>query len=113
MATLDKHIKDLIHFYVKTNYESYLTTHSLQVIPDNEVDNVISKLYDERKEHLKEFIKSSLKKLLKDEYPGDLVILNILTDIFNDDELCRNRLVLEIRLHQNDKMGITTDYREL
>ena len=56
MATLDKHIKDLIHFYVKTNYESYLTTHSLQVIPDNEVDNVISKLYDERKEHLKEFI---------------------------------------------------------
>ena len=113
MTTLDKHIKDLIHFYVKTNYEAYLTTHSLQVIPDNEVDHVISKLYDERKEHLREFIKGSLKKPLKDEYPGDLVILNILTDIFNDDELCRNRLVLEIRLHQNDKMGVTTDYREL
>ena len=59
MATLDKHIKDLIHFYVKTNYEAYLTTHSLQVIPDNEVDHVISKLYDERKEHLREFIKGS------------------------------------------------------
>ena len=113
MTTLDKHIKDLIHFYVKTNYESYLTTHSLQVIPDSEVDQVIRQLYDERKDHLKDFIKSSLKKLLKDEYPGDLVILNILTDIFNDDELCRNRLVLEIRLHQNDKMGVTTDYREL
>ena len=113
MTTLDKHIKDLIHFYVKTNYESYLMNHSLQVIPDNEVDNVISKLYDERKEHLREFIKSSLKKMLKGEYPGDLVILNILTDIFDDDELCRNRLVLEIRLHQNDKMGVTTDYREL
>ena len=113
MTTLDKHIKDLIHFYVKTNYEAHLKSHSLQVIPDNEVDNVISKLYDERKDHLREFIKGSLKKLLKDEYPGDLVILNILTDIFNDDELCRNRLVLEIRLHQNDKMGVTTDYREL
>ena len=113
MTTLDKHIKDLIHFYVKTNYEAYLTTHSLQVIPDNDVDHVIRQLYDDRKEHLKEFIKGSLKKLLKDEYPGDLVILNILTDIFNDDELCRNRLVLEIRLHQNDKTGVTTDYREL
>ena len=105
MATLDKHIKDLIHFYVKTNYEAYLTTHSLQVIPDNEVDHVISKLYDERKEHLREFIKGSLKKLLKDEYPGDLVILNILTDIFNDDELCRNRLVLEIRLIKMTRWG--------
>ena len=113
MTTLDKHIKDLIHFYVKTNYEAYLTTHSLQVIPDKEVDQVIRQLYDDRKEHLREFIKGSLKKLLKGEYPGDLMILNILTDIFNDDELCRNRLVLEIRLHQNDKTGVTTDYREL
>ena len=113
MATLDKHIKDLIHFYVKTNYDAYLSKHSLQVIPDKEVDQVIRQLYDDRKDHLREFIKGSLKKLLKDEYPGDLVILNILTDIFNDDELCRNRLVLEIRLHQNDKTGVTTDYREL
>ena len=113
MTTLDKHIKDLIHFYVKTYYEAYLSDHSLQVIPDKEVEQVIRQLYDERKEHLKEFIKSSLKKLLKNEYPGDLVTLNILTDIFNDDELCRNRLVLEIRLHQNDKTGVTTDYREL
>ena len=113
MTTIDKHIRDLIQFYVKTNYEAYIKEHSLSVIEDKQIEAIVSQLYDDRKEHLRGFIKSSLVKLLRDEYPGDLVVLNILTEIFNDDNLCRNRLILEIRLHQNDKQGITTNYNEL
>jgi hypothetical protein len=113
MTTIDKHIRDLIHFYVKTNYENYLQEHNLALIPNEQIETVIHTIYDSRKEHLREFIKTSLKKLLKDECPGDLVILNILSDIFNDDTLCRNRLVLEITLYQNDKRGTTTNYKEL
>ena len=85
----------------------------LTVIPDDELDSVIISLYDHRKEHLQEFIKTSLKQLLKNDHPGDLVVLNILVDIFSDDELCRNRLLMEIRLHQQKIQGQSNDYRQL
>lgn len=111
--TLQKHIKDLIFFYVKTNYNKYLTDHNIEYIPDEEISSVIFTLYDERKEHLKKFIKKSLKKLLKDEYPGDLIVINILVDIFNDDELCKNRLTVEIKLHQQKIKEGKNDYSKL
>ena len=37
---------------------------------------------------------------MKDEYVGDLVINNILIDIFRDDDLCQNRITLEIIEYQ-------------
>ena len=110
--SLQKHIKDLIFFYVKTNYNQYLEDNKIKLIPEEKIDSVIESLYDDRKEHLKVFIKESLKKLLKDEYPGDLIILNILVDIFSDDTLCKNRLIVEIKLHQQTLVG-KTDYTKL
>ena len=129
--SLQKNIRDLIFFYVKTNYNKYLEERNLKFIPDNEVDQVINTLYGDRKEHIQVFIKASLKQLYEsksDEYPGDLVVLNILVDIFSDDNLCKNRLIIEIRLHQqqikdgknelyivNDKLGsptYTNDFAE-
>jgi hypothetical protein len=101
---LEKQIKDLIFFYVRTNYDNYLTENNIRTIPDNEITSVITALYSERKEHIQKFIKESLIKLYEnsmDKYPGDLVILNILTDIFSDDNLCINRIVKEINLYQN------------
>ena len=112
--SLQKNIRDLIFFYVKTNYDQYLKENNIQFIPENEIDNIIHTLYDERKEHIQEFIKSSLKELYKsksEEYPGDLIILNILLDIFNDDNLCKNRLTIEIKLHQ--QKNDSQDYHKL
>lgn len=106
MSNLQSTIKDLIFFYVKTNYEKYLKDNNIKNIPDNEINNVIESLYTDRKEHLKTFLKQSLKELLKNEYPGDLVILNIFTNIFEDDNICKNRLILEIRMHQNKTSNI-------
>ena len=101
MGTLETRITELIQFYVKTNYEAYLTQHKLTCIEDNKVKSVVSQLYTERREHLKGFVKQSLKQMLGDDYPGDLVILNILMNVFEDDEYCINRIVLEIRDYQN------------
>ena len=106
MSNLQNTIKNLIFFYVKTNYEKYLKDNNINNIPDNEINNVIETLYTDRKEHLKIFLKQSLKELLKNDYPGDLVILNIFTDIFNDDNICKNRLILEIRMYQNKTSNI-------
>ena len=101
--SLQKTIKDLIFFYVKSNYEKYLTENNITIIPDSEIDNVIHKLYDDRKTHIQIFIKDALKQLYEkkmNEYPGDQTIKNILLNIFQDDELCKNRVIIEIKLHQ-------------
>ena len=111
--SLQKHIKDLIFFYVKTNYNNYLEENNVEFIPTDQINEVITKLYVDRKEHLKEFIKTALKQLLKEEYPGDLIVLNILVDVFSDDELCKNRLIVEIKLQQQKILDNQNDYSKL
>lgn len=100
MSNIQKNIKDLIYFYIKENYKKYLQDNSLTIIPNDKIRSVIDSLYTDKKEHLKEFIKSSLKVLMKDEYPGDQTITNLTLNIFSDDELCKNRLSLEIKVYQ-------------
>lgn len=96
----EKLVQDLILFYVKENYNIYLQENNLTVIDEDRLDDVIDKLYSDRKEHLKEFIKTSLKKIMGEDYVGDLVINNMLIDIFRDDLLCKNRIKLEINEYQ-------------
>ena len=100
-----KMIKDLIIFYVKENYKSYLIEKNIEVIENKNLDNVINELYTQKKEHLKNFIKSSMKELLKNEHPGDLIINNIIIDIFTDDELCKQTLKTEIKLYQKNNLS--------
>ena len=114
--SLQKNIRDLIHFYVKTNYEKYLTDKNIQIIPESEIEGIIKNLYDDRKSHIQEFILESLKTLHKDkseEYPGDRTVKNILLNIFQDDELCKTRLSSEIKLHQQKMRGEKSDYGKL
>ena len=105
MATLETRIKEVIHFYVKTNYEAYLENNRLKTIPNDQIESVVRQLYNDRREHLKGFVKESLKQMMKDDYPGDLVILNVLVSVFEDDEYCINRLVKEIKLYQQGVLG--------
>ena len=114
--SLQKNIKDLIYFYVKTNYEAYLTENKIKIIPEEEIDKIIKKLYDDRKTHIQNFILESLKKMYHgkdEEYPGDRTIKNILLNIFQDDELCKTRLKSEIKLHQQHMRGEKSDYNKL
>uniref|UniRef100_A0A6C0BUF8 Uncharacterized protein n=1 Tax=viral metagenome TaxID=1070528 RepID=A0A6C0BUF8_9ZZZZ len=111
--SLQKNIKDLIYFYVKTNYDNYLKENKIQYIENSKIENVISELFESRKDHIKIFIKESLKKVLKDEYPGDQTIQNILLNIFQDEEYCKNRLTVEIKLHQQKQLGQKQDYSKL
>ena len=47
-----------------------------------------------------------MKELLKDEYPGDLIISNILNDILRDDQLCKRTLINEIDLYQKNNFSV-------
>ena len=100
MTTIETRIKELIQFYVRTNYENYLKEKSLQLIADEDIPNVITQLYTDRKDHLKIFLKESLRQLMGPDYPGDLAVLNILVSVFEDDQLCINRLIMEINVYQ-------------
>ena len=101
-----KLIKDLVIFYVKENYTAYLLEKNIKTIENSDLDSVIDLLYTQKKEHLKEFIKNSMKELLKDEHPGDLLINNIIMDIFRDDILCKTTLKTEIELYQKNNLNI-------
>ena len=99
--TINSTIHELIIFYIKENYKQYIAEKRIQRIPDNEVENVITNMYTEKKQHLRVFLKSSLKKISKEEYPGDIIVDGICNDIYSDDKLSINRLILEIRNYQN------------
>ena len=100
-----KLIKDLVIFYVKENYTVYLLEKNIKTIENSDLDSIIDLLYTQKKEHLKEFIKNSMKELLKDEHPGDLLINNIILDIFRDDILCKTTLKTEIELYQKNNLN--------
>jgi hypothetical protein len=97
-------IKDLILFYVKENYTNYLETHKIKMIQEKNIPDVVTKIYSERKPHLKEFLKKSLQEIMKDDYIGDLAVQTICNEIFADDEFCKNRIITEINLYQKKKL---------
>ena len=102
--SLQSQIRDLILFYVKQNYNQYLKDNNITKIPDNQINNVIIELYTTRKDHIQEFIKKSIPKLYKDkpnECPNNLIIINLLSEIFSDDNLCISRIYNEIKIYQD------------
>lgn len=103
MSSNTKIIQDLIFFYVKENYKKYLTENSIEFIPEKDIMKTIDSIYTERKKHLQQFLKDSLKEIQKDDYMGDLIVNNICYDIFNDDQVCKHRLYTEIKLFQDTK----------
>ena len=98
-----KMIKDLVIFYVKTNYKEYLKSNSIDKIEDDKIPGVVDSLYTEKKEHLRGFILNSMREMLKSDYPGDLPINTILNDVFQDDEFNKTKLVDEIKTYQSLK----------
>lgn len=100
-----KLVKDLVLLYIKENYNEYLKQNNLQKIQEDQIKNVITQLYTERKQHLKEFLKTTIKKISEsrgEEYIGDLFINNLCNEMYNDDDLCIKRLVLEITNYQKN-----------
>ena len=80
MSNLLINIKELISFYVKVNYEEYIKENKLKYIETSKLKDLISEMFDQKKEHMKILLNSS-KDVLKDEYPGDTNINNIFREI--------------------------------
>ena len=113
MCSLEKRIRDLIHFYVKENYNNYLTTNNVKSILESDIPNVVEMLYEQKKDHIQVFVTDSLKIMLKDEMPQEYIINNLLSDIFRDDTLCKNRIITEIKVHQQKVQTGKVDYKKI
>ena len=113
MCSLEKRIRDIISFYVEKNYDHYLVEHNIKTIEEKNIPSVVEALYGSRKEHIQIFVKDSLKHMLKDEIPEEYIVNNLLSEIFRDDELCKNRLTMEIKLHQQKMDKGTIDYNKI
>ena len=101
-AKAQKLIQDLIVFFVKENYNKYLSDNEIKKIQDDQIESVVKKIYQEKKSNIKEFLTTSLKKIMGEDYIGDLFVNNICIDIFRDDQLCTNRIILEIKNYQKN-----------
>ena len=99
--TIPKTIKELLTFYVKTHYENYLKTHELTRIDESQIQLVVQSIYLEKKEHSKHFVKDSLKKILKNEYPGDSQIDLLLRDLYEEDQLMIHKMTKYVKQHQS------------
>jgi len=98
MTSINEHIRDLLIFYIETNYDNYKKENNIKSIEDDKLKEIISKLYDEKRDHGILFVKQSLKQLLNaDEYPGDSIIDNIL-NAMDDHDLNIHRIYTEIKL---------------
>ena len=113
MCSLEKRIRDLIHFFVKENYNNYLEVNKITTILDNDIPNVVEQLYDNKKNHIQVFVKDSLKIMLGNEMPEEYIINNLLSEIFRDDILCKNRLIMEIKIHQQKVQTGKVDYNKI
>ena len=96
-----KAIEDLVVFFVKKNYEQYLEDNKIKKIPNHKINSVVDSIYTEKKENLKNFLKTALKTIQKDDYMGDLTVQMFCNQIFEDDDFfCKQRLCKEILNYQ-------------
>ena len=99
--SIQEKVRNIVFYFVKNEYKNHLDQHDLKFIPEEDLDKVVDSFYIQKEKTLKEFIRTNLRKMMKEQYPGALVE-NIIFDIFQDDKLAKNRIILEIRQFQSN-----------
>ena len=98
--SLNDKVVTILTYYVKQKYNSYLNQHNIIKIPDEDIYKVIHNMYETEKKNIEEFIKITLKEMSVDTISSNVMIDNIIYDIFEDKEIAINRATLEIQKYQ-------------
>ena len=101
MNNLADMVKDITYFYIKYYYEKELTDTKQEKLNENDLKNMINKLYIEKAGDLKKYNRDTLKENLKENY-SSFSVENILLEMFNDPEYSKHRVFLEIMDFQNN-----------
>jgi len=101
MSVLGDMVKDITYFYIKYYYEKELTNTNKTKLTETELKTLINKLYVEKSNELKKYIRDTLKENLKEAY-SSFSTENILLEMLSDPEYSKHRVFLEIINFQND-----------
>ena len=99
MSNLADMVKDVTYFYIKYYYEKELVDTKQSKLSENDLKNMINKLYLEKSSDLKKYIRDTLKENLKENY-SSFSVENILLEMFSDPEYSKYRVFLEIMEYQ-------------
>jgi len=100
-------IRRFILQYIKLKYDTYLREHHIEYIDDGSLEAIVREMYMNNKEALKTYILDSFK----DNTYTRLMVEDSILEIFDDEDLCVNRLVLEIRQYQQYKKNHSKHYQ--
>jgi hypothetical protein len=102
MSSLAKITEDLIKFYVKQNYDKYLSENNLKEIDQTKIDQIITSIFDEKSKHMRTFLLESIPKMYgeRDTKPTVSVMNQLLDEILEDEILCKHKLKVEILNYQ-------------
>lgn len=100
--TLQENIRNIIFYYIKQKYCSILKEKNKIILETEEINEMVENLYFSEKSKLQQYIRDCLKELLKDNY-NCMLVENIIFEIFDDEELAKNRVIMEINNYQKFK----------
>ena len=106
MSLLDN-IKNIVNTYIEQYYNNYINQYKILKIKEENLQDIITAVYEENSKDLKTHIRTKLREIYNDEYPSGSVE-NILLDIFQDKNIGINKVVDEISVNQYNNTGIVT-----
>lgn len=92
-------VRDITYYFIKYYYDKELQTYGLSLLTEEHLQGMIDRLYTEKTNELKKYIRDTLKENLGTGY-SSLAVENILLEMFNDPEYSKHRVFLEIMEYQ-------------
>ena len=107
MATTERSlpnlVKDITFFYIKHHYQKYLTERNVEIVEESLLRDLIDKLYNEKQQELRDYIRNNLKVNLKEKY-STIATESIITEMFFDPRIAKERVIIEILRFQENKI---------
>ena len=99
-------IKNITFYFIKQHYNKYLETNNIEMIPKEDIYQVVDNLYTDKEQELKKFIRGTMRKNFPD-YDKNFTLKTgteeILLEMFEDPDFSKNRLAIEIENYQDSK----------
>ena len=99
-------IKNITFYFIKQHYNKYLEDNELETIPKEDIYGVVDKLYTDKEQELKKYIRGTMRKNFPDydkNFTMKTTTEEIILEMFEDPEFSKNRLAVEIENFQDGK----------
>ena len=106
---LQENIRNIIFYYIKQKYSQELISKKKKILTVDEIIDVVNHLYSSEKKNIQKYIKDCLRDMMDKNY-NSMVVENIIFEIFSDEELAKNRVILEIQNYQEHQKSKNNIY---